>query len=204
VFNFTTKERRMNNTAMSRAFENWVMPGASPEDIGFWEYMHNVAQARYVVRKIVRIVHEQAKRAGLDPLEHQALVQLFADDTGLSVSQLAERLDVASAVGSRLIKALDSKGLVVRKQSSKDKRIMHVIVTDAGTALLIEIDRAVHVHIEYFQKQLDHRDRLSLMAVFAFWAGLESDSEIGGSIRSAMARCAIHDAEISAPRGSRR
>ena len=100
----------MDKTAMSRAFENWVMPGGPPVDIGFWEYMHNVAQARYVVRKIVRIVHEEAKRAGLDPLEHQALVQLFADDTGLSVSRLAERLDVAPAVGSRLIKGARRQG----------------------------------------------------------------------------------------------
>jgi DNA-binding MarR family transcriptional regulator len=157
-------------------------------DAGFAAYMHNVAQARYVVRKIVRIVHEQAKRAGLDPLEHQALLQLFGTDAGVSVSRLAERLDVAPAVASRLIKVLATKGLVVREQSDQDKRIMHVSVTDAGMALLGEIDRAVHIHIEYFQKQLEDGDRLSLMAVFAFWAGLESDSEIGDAIRSAIAR----------------
>lgn len=177
----------MDETAMSRAFENWVMPGGTPADIGFEEYMHNVAQARYVVRKIVRIVHEQAKGAGLDPLEHQALVQLFGAGAGLSVSRLAERLDVAPAVGSRLIKVLATKALVVREQSKEDKRIMRVMVTDAGTAVLREIDRAVHIHIEYFQKQLSDSDRLSLMAVFAFWAGLEADSEIGDAIRSGVA-----------------
>jgi DNA-binding MarR family transcriptional regulator len=178
----------MNETAMSRAFEDWVKPDGAPVDIGFQEYMHNVAQARYVVRKIVRIVHEQAKRAGLDPLEHQVLLQLFGADAGHSVSRLAERLDVAPAVASRLINVLATKGLVVREQSDKDKRIMHVIVTDAGIALLGEIDRAVHIHIDYFQKQLEDSDRLSLMAVFAFWAGLEADSEIGDAIRSAVAR----------------
>jgi DNA-binding MarR family transcriptional regulator len=183
----------MDETAMSRAFDNWVMPDGPPADNGFGEYMHNVAQARYVVRKIVRIVHEQAKRAGLDPLEHQALVQLFGADAGLSVSRLADRLDVAPAVGSRLIKLLAKKGLVVREQSAKDKRIMHVIVTDAGIALLKDIDRTVHIHIEYFQKQLEHGDRLSLMAVFAFWAGLEADSEIGGAIRSAIANRASRE-----------
>jgi DNA-binding MarR family transcriptional regulator len=152
------------------------------------------------VRKIVRIVHEQAKRAGLDPLEHQALVQLFGADAGISVSRLAERLDVAPAVASRLIKVLATKGLVVRKQSEQDKRIMHVIVTDAGMSLLGEIDRAVHIHIEYFQKQLDDGDRLSLMAVFAFWAGLEADSEIGDAIRSAIARRAAHHQQTGGTR----
>ncbi len=190
----------MDETAMSRAFEKWVMPGGPPVDIGFREYMHNVAQARYVVRKIVRIVHEQAKRAGLDPLEHQALVQLFGADAGLSVSRLAERLDVAPAVGSRLIKVLAKKGLVVREQSDVDKRIMHVIVTDAGTAMLKEIDRTVHIHIEYFQKQLEDSDRLSLMAVFAFWAGLEAESEIGDAIRSAIAGRASRHGQTTALR----
>jgi DNA-binding MarR family transcriptional regulator len=190
----------MDETAMSRAFEKWVMPGGPSADIGFREYMHNVAQARYVVRKIVRIVHEQAKRAGLDPLEHQALVQLYGADAGLSVSRLAERLDVAPAVGSRLIKVLAKKDLVVREQSEADKRIMHVIVTDAGSALLKEIDRTVHIHIEYFQKQLDDADRLSLMAVFAFWAGLEAESEIGDAIRSAIAGRASRHGQTTALR----
>ena len=41
----------------------------------FQRYFHGIAKARYVIRKVIRIVDEQAKKAGLDPLEHQALIQ---------------------------------------------------------------------------------------------------------------------------------
>ena len=50
---------------MSTAFAEWVESGDENLDYDFRAYMHSVAQARYVVRKVVRIVHEQAKRVGL-------------------------------------------------------------------------------------------------------------------------------------------
>ena len=97
---------------MSGAFAEWVEPDGQPHDDGFRIYMHNVAQARYVVRKVVRIVAERAKIAGLDPLEHEALLQIFGGDgrERLSVNQIAERLDVAPALASRVIKSLVAKG----------------------------------------------------------------------------------------------
>ena len=174
---------------MSAAFAEWVEAEDEEFDFDFRAYMHSVAQARYVVRKVVRIVHEQAKRAGLDPLEHEALLQIYgvAGDETLSVNGLAELLDVAPALASRVIKALVAKGLVHREPSGKDKRVTLVAATEAGIATLRTVDREVHVHIDYFRKQLEDGDRLSLMAIFAFWAGLDADSKIGGAIRTAMA-----------------
>jgi DNA-binding MarR family transcriptional regulator len=171
---------------MHGAFGEWVSASASP-DIGFRDYMHRVAQARYVVRKVIRIVHEEAKRAGLDPLEHQALVQVFgATGEPLSVNQLAERLDIAPALASRIIKGLETRKLVVREQSPDDKRVIRVSATEDGIALLKEIDAEVHVHVDYFQKQLRDSDRLALMSIFAFWAGVDADSRIGDAIRTAV------------------
>jgi DNA-binding MarR family transcriptional regulator len=196
----TEEDRRMDGLGMSRAFDNWVTPGEPAVDIDFVEYMQSVAQARYVVRKVVRIVNEHARRAGLDPLEHQALLQLFGAGTeGVSSGRLAERLDVAAAVASRLIKQLNKKALVVREQSNADKRIMRVIVTEAGIALLREIDVAVHIHIEYFQKQLEDSDRLALMAIFAFWVGIQADSDIGDAIRTAIADSRRSDESTTVP-----
>jgi DNA-binding MarR family transcriptional regulator len=174
---------------MSAAFAEWVDAGEPAADHDFWNYMHSVAQARYVVRKVVRIVHEEAKRADLDPLEHEALLQIYGNGGAerLSVNRLAELLDVAPALASRVIKALVAKGLVQREQSTQDKRVTLVTATEAGVAMLRRIDKQVHVHIDYFRKQLEDADRLSLMAVFAFWAGLDADSKIGGAIRSAVA-----------------
>lgn len=178
-----------SSRSMSGAFANWVEPGdKNSVDHDFRVYMHSVAEARYLVRKVIRIVHEQAKLAGLDPLEHEALVQIFGGGAteALSVNQVAGRLDVAAALTSRVIKELDAKQLVHRKQAAEDKRVTRVGTTEAGVAILKEIDRQVHIHIDYFQKQLEEDDRLSLMAIFAFWVGLDGDSQIGGAIRTAV------------------
>lgn len=174
---------------MSGAFAEWAETDAYSPDDGFRTYMHSVAEARYVVRKVVRIVAEQAKRAGLDPLQHEALLQIYGADEAarLSVNRIAEHLDVAPALASRVIKALEAKKLVRREQDADDKRVTLVAPTDAGVAMLRSIDHEVHVHIDYFRNQLEDDDRLSLMSIFAFWAGLDSDSRIGDAIRLSLA-----------------
>src|SRR5580765_7763155 len=96
----------LTELGMSTAFADWVESGEENADHNFQTYMHSVAQARYVVRKVIRIVQEQAKRVGLDPLEHEALLQIYGSgsDELLSVNGLAELLDVAPALASRVIK----------------------------------------------------------------------------------------------------
>ena len=186
---------------MHGAFELWIASEEGASDLGFRDYMHSVAQMRYVVRKVFRIVHEEAKRAGLDPLEHQALVQVFgATGDPLSVKQLAERLDISPALASRIIKGLETKSLLVRDQSPEDKRVIRVSATASGAALLKEIDARVHVHVDYFQKQLRDSDRLALMSICAFWAGVDADSRIGDAIRSAVFERSRGDARAAASR----
>ena len=59
-------------------------------------YFESVAEARYVLRKVFRIVEEQAKSADLDPLAHQALIQIYGSPRmELRVNELADRLDIA-------------------------------------------------------------------------------------------------------------
>jgi DNA-binding MarR family transcriptional regulator len=191
---------------MSGAFAEWVEPREGKNgDFDFREYMHTVAQARYVVRKVVRIVHEQAKRAGIDPLDHQALVQIFGADAadGLSINGLAERLDIPPALASRVTKRLADRRLVYREQSESDKRVTKVKVTEDGVALLKQIDREVHIHITYFSEQLTDDERLSLMAIFAFWAGLDGDSRIGDAIRTSLSARRSTGRRNSRRRGSR-
>src|SRR3979409_32223 len=75
-------------------------------------YFYGVAEARYLLRKVFRLVEDEAKRAGIDPLAHQALIQIYGSETGtLKVKDVAERLDIAPAFASSLIKALAAKGL---------------------------------------------------------------------------------------------
>lgn len=137
------------------------------------EYFQAIARARYVVRKSFRIVDEQAKKLGLEPLQHQALIQAYgASDGLLRVNEIADRLDIAPAFASRLIRDLESLELVGREASPTDKRITLVAVTDKGARLLEKISHEVHVHIEYFHRQLTDEERADALSVFAFYVGV--------------------------------
>ena len=174
-------------TDMMDAFVDWVRAGEAARGANFRGYVHGIAQARYVVRKVFRIVDEEARKWGVDSLEHQMLLQLFGGGvSGLTVSALAERLDIAAAFGSRLIKALEVKGYVQRRRSEEDRRVTRVIVTEKGEELLRTVDKSVHMHVEYFQTQLTADQRLAALAIYAFYLGLGADSHVGAAISSAL------------------
>lgn len=170
---------------MMDALSAWVKAEEGARGEKFRGYVHGISQARYVTRKVFRIVDEEAKRVGLDPLEHQALLQAFgAGSPSLTVSQLAERLDIAPAFGSRVVKDLVKKGLVERRGEAADRRVTRVEVTPAGEQLLRDIDRAVHVHVEYFQSQLTDDQREAALAIFAFYVGLGAPRRLEAIISS--------------------
>jgi DNA-binding MarR family transcriptional regulator len=169
---------------MLYAYLQWL--SADPEDRGdaFGGYIRDVAQTRYVARKVFRIIDEQARQAGIEPLQHQVLVQVLGAPTDVvHVNDVAERLDVAPAFASRLVKELQAKGLVERARSTLDRRMTQVSVTSAGLEVMRRIDAAVHLHLDYFQKQLGEADRLAALTTFAFLVGLPPDSEVVTALR---------------------
>ena len=135
-------------------------------------YFHGVADARFVIRRAFRIIDERAKSRGLDPLEHQALIQVYgARDVDVRIGTLAERLDISSAFASKIVKALVAKGLVALSDSIHDQRVTNVAATPAGIAMLTEIDADVRIHVDFFSRQLTPEQRAAALSIFAFYAG---------------------------------
>jgi len=135
-------------------------------------YFQGIAQARFVIRKVFRIVDEQARKFDLDPLEHQAMLQIYgAPEESLPVSRLAERLDVSTAFASKLAKSLESRGYATRRQGSGDQRVTNVEITRAGRELLHKIDEQVRFHVGYFARQLSAKQRATALSIFAFYVG---------------------------------
>lgn len=157
------------------AFYDWVNRPRSTGDMlrtrGFQAYFHGVAEARYVIRKVFRIVDEQAKPAGLEPLEHQALIQVFGSPNPMRVIDLADRLDIPPAFASRLAKGLEEKELVTRSRSKTDRRSTYVAATDEARDVLAAIDEQAGLHVNYFQSQLRESERAAALGVFAFYVG---------------------------------
>jgi DNA-binding MarR family transcriptional regulator len=136
------------------------------------EYFVGVAEARYVLRKAFRIVEEQAKAAGIDPLAHQVLIQVYGSPCAeLPVNRIAERLDITPAFASNLVTSLVRNGLVTRRRDKSDQRVSFVAVTDAGKKLLSRIDEQVKFHVDYFTAQLTDSERESALSILMFYIG---------------------------------
>ena len=146
-------------------------PGATtvPEDHA--AYFHAIARARLVLRRVFRLVDDQAKQAGLDPLEHQALIQAFGAAELLQINGLAGRLDIGNGLASRIVSALVTKGLVERVAVPTDRRIALVRVTDAGRDLLVAIDEEVQRRVAALQTEFSTLDRAAALTIFAFYVG---------------------------------
>jgi DNA-binding MarR family transcriptional regulator len=176
----------MNQTM--RAYTQWADLNDVQRSREFQSYVKSIAEARYVIRRVLRIVDEQAKAHGLEPLLHQALLQVYGanNGNGITVGTLAARLDVAAAFVSRLVRRLEEMGLVCREQSDTDRRSTYVIATAAGVQKLTGIDDDVHHHVAFFQHQLTDDQRVPALAIFAFYVGLDPSSPIATAIRAAM------------------
>lgn len=142
-------------------------------------YFEAIAHARYVMRRVMRIVDEQAKRESLEPLEHQTLIQIYGAEKGpIQINELAERLDIVAAYASRLVRELESKGLVTRNRSKEDRRVTLVDATPAGAELLKRVDERVHLRVDVFKDGLSDRARAAAFSVFGFYVGSpDGDSE---------------------------
>jgi DNA-binding MarR family transcriptional regulator len=151
-------------------------------------YFEGVAEARYVLRKVFRIIEEHAKLAGLDPLEHQAMIQIYGSPLmQLRIKDVAERLDIAPAFASNVLKSLQKKGHIARVRSDGDQRVTLVAVTRKGVALLHHIDEQVQVHVDYFTHRLSAQDRETALSIMMFYIGISlGERGIAKSRKSSM------------------
>jgi DNA-binding MarR family transcriptional regulator len=157
-------------------FEEWQR-SHGPEGIHHLDaFFRRVSEARYVIRRVTRIVEKQARRHALEPLEHQLLIQLFgAQGRTLNVNRLGERLDVPAAVASRLVKGLEGRGLVERHKSTVDRRVTDVHLTEDGVQVCVQVWQDVRVHMVFFQKQLDDETKRIALSVFGYYVGAALD-----------------------------
>lgn len=106
-----------------------------------------MAEFRYQIRRFLRFSEQAARRAGLEPAQHQLLLAVKAHDGEPTVGDLAERLQLRhhSVVG--LIDRLAESGLVRRNRAEGDRRQVRVRLTPKGEAVLRKLS-------------LDHRAEL--------------------------------------------
>jgi len=98
-------------------------------------YFHGVADARFVIRKVFRIVDERAKIRGRSARGISAHSDLRSARWLTCASARCERLDISSAFASKIVKALVTKELVALSDDAHDQRVTNVSATPAGIAI---------------------------------------------------------------------
>jgi DNA-binding MarR family transcriptional regulator len=114
-----------------------------------------LANFRYRMRQFLRYSEEITRKHGMTPLQYQLLLQVrgFPAREWATVSELAERLQAKHHGVVSLITRCEKLGLVKRRPSDADRRIVHIHLTPKGEAAL---SRLAELHRD---ELLAHRDQ---------------------------------------------
>jgi len=104
------------------------------------EDYRRLAQFRHELRRFLKFSEAAARKAGLTPRHHQALLAIRAGPAqGMLVGALAERMMVRPHSASGLVDRLVEAGLVERIRDDGDRRQVRVRATAAARAMLASL-----------------------------------------------------------------
>ena len=90
----------------------------------------------------MRTSERNARAAGLTPQRYLLLLMIKGAPEGAeqsTVTELAERLQLAQSTVTELVSRAEEIGLVARERSSNDGRIAHLRLTEEGDRRLAEV-----------------------------------------------------------------
>src|ERR671922_2642352 len=99
------------------------------------EEVARVAEFRAALRQFLRTSERNARGAGLTPQRYLLLLMIkgAADHSEQStVTELAQRLQLAQSTVTELVRRAEESGLVERERSSADGRVAHLRLTPEG------------------------------------------------------------------------
>jgi DNA-binding MarR family transcriptional regulator len=125
---------------------NDVAPSLSEGDAK----LRMLAEFRYELRKFLVFSEMRATHAGLQPQQHQLLLQIAGAPPSavVTISYVADRLGLKHHTAVELSKRCEENGLVRRIQDASDRRCVILEVTGAGRKLLDSLteDHARELH----------------------------------------------------------
>jgi DNA-binding MarR family transcriptional regulator len=115
-----------------------------------------LADFRYQIRRFLNFSEQASSTAGIEPQQHQALLAIKGLPEGISptVGALSERLQIHHHSAVELSNRLESKGLIKRSRSARDRREVLVRVTRAGEMLLRKLSASHHEELQTAGPQL--------------------------------------------------
>jgi DNA-binding MarR family transcriptional regulator len=100
-----------------------------------------VADFRAALRAFLRKAERNARKSGLTPQRYLLLLMIkgAADGSEKStVTELAERLQLAQSTVTELVRRAEETGLIEREQSDSDGRVTHLRLSEEGERRLMK------------------------------------------------------------------
>jgi DNA-binding MarR family transcriptional regulator len=100
-----------------------------------------VAEFRTALRRFLRRSERIARQSGLTPQRYLLLLMIKGAAGGTeqtTVTELADRLQLAQSTVTELVRRAEEVGLVKREQSQDDARVAHLRLTEEGDRRLME------------------------------------------------------------------
>ena len=103
--------------------------------------MQTLAQFRYAVRQFLQFSEQRALAAGLQPQQHQLMLQIAGAPAGVetTVSYIAERLGLRHHSVVELSKRCEVAGLIHREQAETDRRCTVLTLTPLGRQVILAL-----------------------------------------------------------------
>ena len=93
------------------------------------------AEFRSILRQFLRRSEQIARKSGLTPQRYLLLLMVKGAPDGSeqsTVTELAERLQLAQSTVTELVSRAEEAGLLEREQSQTDARVAHLRLTEEG------------------------------------------------------------------------
>jgi DNA-binding MarR family transcriptional regulator len=120
-----------------------------------------VAEFRAALRKFLRTSEQVARASGLTP-QRQLLMLMIKGAPGLiehaTVTELAERLQLAQSTVTELVRRAEEVGLIEREPSAKDGRVVLLRLTPDGERRLARSFTALEAERGELQRAFAHLD----------------------------------------------
>ena len=122
-----------------------------------------IAAFRAVIRSFLRTSEELARASGLTPRWHLLLLLIKGAPDGTeqsTVTELAERLQLAQSTVTELVGRAEQAGLLERERSERDLRVAHLRLTAEGERRLARSVRGLEEERHELRQRLDALDEV--------------------------------------------
>jgi DNA-binding MarR family transcriptional regulator len=120
------------------------------------------ARFRAELRSFLRRSERAARAAGITPSQHLLLLQIAgSDEREATISSLVDKLALTQSAVTELVQRAEAAGLVGRRASPDDGRVVHLFVTPEGEQRLARVHEALgpeRGHLRQIVDSLDEDD----------------------------------------------